>query len=352
MTFAAQAQVTQLMLTQSAQLESVEKQLLTSALRRSLNIKKLTADNFTNIDLALKEIKRGSQDKSASAISADMAALIRSYSNLDDFLTGYIQESLLPVELPKRTLSKIETRVFKVMARTIIYPESVYLLTFVKKLNRELKRNISLINHKEQQRAQKKCFERKTLTLNCLLKNALDTKITQILNSIEMSEKDDFEHDEIKEAIVELISKASHTKTIVAKRLFYYEGAEHILKNHSQLDLFAICVGFEKGFRYWQMESMTHCRSVWKKELGSVEMDPELEAVFFRQVTKFDAVVMRLVQGLSREILAPKMSCSKKDKACVESELVKRLSQWSRSESFTSEQIEGFSKSLARNMII
>lgn len=352
MSFAAPALVQDGVIFKKTSRGQVEKLLLGSGLRSQLPLRSLTASNFTQIELALRNLKKSAQGKTASAISSDMAELIRSFTNFDGFLSGSIPESMLPIEMPELKLTKVEAQVYKVMARTVIYPESVYYLKLVKRMNRILSSNTSLISESEQQTAQSKCFAKNKLTLTCLYSKSLSAKLTKLLTSIGMSEEKDFEHDEIIEAIVALINKKAHTKNIVAKRLFFYEGAEHVLKNHSQMDLFAICVGNEKNFRYWQMESMTHCRSVWQKELGSLDMDAELESIFFRQVTKFDAKVMRLVQGLSNSVLAPKTGCAKKDKTCLEKVIKTRLSAWSLASDFSEGQIEDFSKSLAASFII
>lgn len=352
MSFAAPALVQDAATFSKTSRDQVEKLLLGSALRSQLPLRSLTASNFTQIEFALRNLKKSAQDKTASAISSDMAELIRSFANFDGFLSGAIPENVLPIEMPDLKLTKVEAQVYKVMARTVVYPESVYYLKLVKRMNRIFSSNASLISESEQQRAQSKCFAKNKLTLTCLYSKSLSAKLSKLLTSIGMTEEKDFEHDEIIEAVVAVINKKAHTKNIVAKRLFFYEGAEYILKNHSQLDLFAICIGNDKNFRYWQMESMTHCRSVWQKELGSLDMDAELESIFFRQVTKFDAKVMRLVQGLSHKVLAPKTGCSKKDKNCLEKVIKNRLSSWSDAEEFSTNQIEAFSKSLAANFII
>jgi len=337
----------------SLSLESVKRLLLGSAMRSRLALKSLTSHNFNNIDRALKSLVADkSKVKSPSATSSDLATLIRSFESFDSFLTGSIDEDLLPVDMPLSRLTAVEAQVYRVVARSIIYPESLHYLSLVKEINSQFTSGASFISTEEQEKAQEKCFKAKKLTIACLHEKALSKKIENILTTIGMNKARDFEHEEITEAILELISKGSSNKRIVAKRAFFYSGADHVLKNHSQLDLFTICIGHDKSFRYWQMESMTHCRAVWQRELGSLEMDAELEAVFFRQVTKFDAQVMRLVQGLSHEVLAPKMDCSKGDTGCLEEIIGARLQTWEPAGRFTPDQLESLKKSLARNLVM
>ncbi len=331
----------------------VEKLLLEHDFGSELNVKGLTANNLNRIALALDKLEADSQGdlkkKSTSGLSSDFATLIRTYSNFDAFLSGSLEDTALPIAAPKIQLSKLEFHFYKSLARTIIYPEASYYLSLVKELNQAFNtRNTSgtLISIEEQQRAQAQCFTQKKLTLRCLQKKSLEVKLSEFLSEIEKNKNGKLEHSEIIEALLGVIFKSSHSKSIVAKRLFYYDGADHVLGNRTESELFSICINSDKEFRYWQMASMTHCREVWKRELGQKEMDPEIEAIFYRQNS---AEVKKLVKGLSREVLA---GCSKEANSCLPATLEQKLSDWSFGQSFTQEELVEFSINLAENIIL